>query len=71
MGVAFCRAALVDMVNAHLDSSGVSATQFGYAAVGDPGFVGKLRRGHDFRVSTIEKAVNYLKNNQNTDGGTK
>lgn len=60
MGVTFCRETLARKVGAHIKRAGISATRFGYEAAGDPGFLRKLRDGHDFRVSTLERVQAYL-----------
>ena len=40
--------------------TGMSATRFGYLAVGDPAFVTKMRRGRQFRRPMIEKVEAFL-----------
>jgi hypothetical protein len=68
MGVTFCRETLARKVGAHIKRAGISATRFGYEAAGDPGFVRKLHRGHDFRMSTLERVQAFLKNQKITEG---
>lgn len=60
MGTQIDRNSLIDAVHKFLHDTRMSATRFGYTAVGDPGFVRKLRTGHDFRISTLERAQAYL-----------
>lgn len=38
----------------------MSATTLGYMLAGDPSFVTKLRAGHRFRNSTLQRAANRL-----------
>ena len=63
MGAQIDRKSLLDAVHNFLHETRMSATRFGYAAVGDPGFVRKLRTGHDFRISTLERAQAFITSN--------
>jgi GxxExxY protein len=44
-----------------LESSGMSATAFGTAALGDPPFVMQLRNGRDIKTSTAERVRAFIR----------
>ncbi|TXL70128.1 hypothetical protein FHP25_36000 [Vineibacter terrae] len=54
-GTTMTRAEFRACVEAHLQSSGESATAFGRRALNDPGFVFDLRRGRDTTLSVVER----------------
>ena len=43
-----------------LKSTGMSQTVFGYEAAGQVDFVRLLRKGRDFRLSTVSKVLNWI-----------
>ena len=51
---------LLNRIEHHLLATGVTATRFGRAVVGDPRFVEDLRAGRNPRDRTIAKVAHYL-----------
>jgi TnpA family transposase len=51
---------LLEEIEAFLATGAMSVTGFGLAALNDPNFVKRLRRGADMKLSTIERAHNFL-----------
>lgn len=51
---------LLQEIEKHMALTNESVGQFGINAVGDPGFISKLRRGRDIRLSTMDKARDYM-----------
>lgn len=47
-------------VEAHLTKTGLTATAFGIAALGDPRFVFELREGREPRFGTIDKVRAFI-----------
>jgi hypothetical protein len=60
---------LLDKIEGVMDLTGMSATKFGYLAVGDPAFVLKLRRGRQSRPGTVKKVMAFL--DEVTAGGAR
>ncbi len=54
------QAELLEKIEQHLAITGVAATRFGRAAVGDPRFVEDLRAGRVPRRRTIAKVETFL-----------
>ena len=63
---------LLTEIESFLESSGMSATAFGTAALGDPPFVMQLRNGRDIKASTAERVRAFIRLRQtpNEDGFT-
>lgn len=63
---------LLTEIESFLESSGMSATAFGTAALGDPPFVMQLRNGRDIKASTAERVRAFIRLRQTTseDGFT-
>jgi hypothetical protein len=53
--------ALLADIEAFLRESGMSASFFGKAAVGDPNFVGELRKGRKPHLDLVDRVDAYLK----------
>ena len=53
-------------IDTYCRASGMAVTPFGRAAVGDPGFVARLKAGGDVTLSTVEKVHNFMKDNPPT-----
>ena len=51
---------LLDDIDFALKASGVSATAFGYKAVGDPGILRRLREGREARPALLKKLKSAL-----------
>lgn len=51
---------LLNRIEHHLAVTGVAATRFGRAVVGDPRFVEDLRAGRNPRERTVAKIADYL-----------
>ena len=51
---------LLNRIEHHLTATGVAATRFGRAVVGDPRFVEDLRAGRTPRERTVTKVARYL-----------
>lgn len=51
---------LLNRIENHLVATGVAATRFGRAVVGDPRFVEDLRSGRKPRDRTIARVTHYL-----------
>lgn len=51
---------LINEIDAYLDRSGMTATEFGVAVLNDTAFVHRLRRGKDVRVATVEKVRQWM-----------
>lgn len=51
---------LLALVEAHLSSSGMSKSAFGFASVGDPCFVDDLREGREPRRRTVARVMEYI-----------
>ena len=51
---------LRSMVEDFLVSTGLSQTVFGYEAAGQVDFVRLLRKGRDFRLSTVGKVLRWM-----------
>jgi hypothetical protein len=47
-------------IDAFLNRSGMTATAFGKAAVGDGAFVGDLRRGRQPSLAMVERVAAYI-----------
>lgn len=52
---------LLSMIERYLAESGITPSRFGRDAMGDPGFVGALRRGRLPRDSTIRRVEAYIR----------
>ncbi|ATE64820.1 hypothetical protein [Rhizorhabdus dicambivorans] len=52
---------LLSMIERYLAESGITPSRFGRDAMGDPGFVGTLRRGRLPRDSTVERVTAYIR----------
>jgi predicted transcriptional regulator len=50
-------------VEDYIDSSGMTASDFGRLAVGDTGFVLELRRGRSPRLSTVDRVLAWIDTN--------
>lgn len=48
-------------VEAFLAGTGMSATRFGLDAMGDPGFVHKLRGGREVKIATRKRVVGFMR----------
>lgn len=48
-------------ITAFLKKSGMSRTQFGYLAAGDPGFVRKVENGREPRFETRQRLQGFIK----------
>lgn len=51
-------------VEAYITASGMYATEFGRAVLGDPNFVWQLREGREPTLTTIERVQRYIERNQ-------
>ena len=63
------RARLLRDIEAFLTRSGMSARQFGVAAVKDSMFIPRLRRGFGVTLTTIEKAEAFIRDRSANDNG--
>lgn len=50
----------LETVEEFLKSSGLTATDFGRRAAGDPAFVGRLRRGGSPTLRTVERVMSFI-----------
>lgn len=48
-------------INAYCHAAGMAVTPFGTAAVGDPGFVPRLKRGGDVTLRVVEKVRAFMR----------
>ncbi len=48
-------------VEAFLKATGFKPTEFGAQAVGDPAFIGKLRRGRSPTLKTADRVMAFIK----------
>lgn len=51
---------LLSVIEKYLRRTDVPPTRFGREAVGDPRFVGDLRRGREPRAATVARVLAYL-----------
>jgi len=51
---------LLSIIEKYLRRTDVPPTRFGREAVGDPRFVGDLRRGREPRATTVARVLAYL-----------
>lgn len=51
---------LLDIIEAHLEASGMSATAFGLAAMGNPKFVFDLRDGRGYTNRTEKRVRGFI-----------
>lgn len=58
---------LLAVVELHLSTSGMTKSAFGFAAVGDPGFVDGLRAGRECRRRTVLRVMEYLATGETYD----
>jgi hypothetical protein len=63
------RTRLLRDIEAFLTRSGMSARQFGVAAVKDSMFIPRLRRGFGVTLTTIEKAEAFIRERSANDNG--
>ena len=57
------RAALADLprlIDDFREASGVSATNLGYSAVGNPDIVAKIKKGRNLRSDTLDKVLKFM-----------
>lgn len=54
------RDSFLAQIDAFLERSGMTATAFGKAAVGDPSFVPDLRKGRAPGLGLVEKVADYI-----------
>lgn len=55
--------AFLSSIERYLTRTGVSASAFGRAAVGDPNFVLDLRRGRAPNLRVVERVNQYMRDN--------
>lgn len=54
-------------IESFLAASGLSASQFGKQAVGDPNFVGDLRRGRSPSLRTVSRVQAFMEKHRQPD----
>jgi predicted transcriptional regulator len=57
---------LLQLVEATLIARGMTASQFGLEAVGDPNLVGDMRNGREPRWTTSERILKYIRKSERT-----
>jgi hypothetical protein len=51
---------LLQHIQRHLRETGTPASRFGRDVLGDPNFVGDLRKGREPRAATVQQVLDYL-----------
>jgi hypothetical protein len=57
------REAIADLprlIDDFIAATGVSATNLGYSAVGNPDIVSKIRKGRNLRSDTLDKVLRFI-----------
>ena len=52
---------IIQETNAFIKRTGMNQTDFGWQVMRDVAFVGKLRKGLDIRVSTVDKLRKFMR----------